>query len=108
MNGLAVQVQEALDRDPHTGDLYVFRGRRGDLIKILWHDELGMSLYAKTWALGVYHGLRRKHFKVYLDEFVFRFNRRHTRHASFASLLRIAVTITPRTYNQIVQLGSTG
>lgn len=38
----------------------------------------------------------------------FRFNRRHTRHASFASLLRIAVTIKPRTYEQIVQLGSTG
>ena len=29
MNGLALQVQEALERDPHAGDLYVFRGRRG-------------------------------------------------------------------------------
>jgi transposase len=29
MNGLALQVQEALKRDPHAGDLYVFRGRRG-------------------------------------------------------------------------------
>jgi hypothetical protein len=45
MNGLALQVQEALQRDPHAGDLYVFRGRRGDLVKILWHDGLGMSLY---------------------------------------------------------------
>jgi transposase len=34
MNGLALQVQEALGRDPHAGDLYVFRGARGDLIKI--------------------------------------------------------------------------
>ncbi|HTT81040.1 MAG TPA: IS66 family insertion sequence element accessory protein TnpB [Stellaceae bacterium] len=34
MNGLALQVQEALGRDPHTGDLYVFRGAKGDLIKI--------------------------------------------------------------------------
>jgi hypothetical protein len=33
MNGLALQVQEALGRDPHAGDLYVFRGARGDLIK---------------------------------------------------------------------------
>ena len=41
----------------------------------------------KTWALGVCHGLRRKHLNACLDEFVFRFNRRHTRHASFASLL---------------------
>ena len=38
MNGLALQVQEALGRDPHAGDLYVFRGVRGNLIKILWHD----------------------------------------------------------------------
>ena len=47
MNGLALQVQETLRRDPHAGDLYVFRGKRGNLIKILWHDGLGMSLYAK-------------------------------------------------------------
>ncbi len=47
MHGLALQVQQGLKRDPHGGDLYVFRGRRGDLIKILWHDGLGMSLYAK-------------------------------------------------------------
>ena len=31
MNGLALQVQQALVRDPHAGDLYVFRGARGDL-----------------------------------------------------------------------------
>ena len=47
MNGLALQVQQALGRDPHEGDLYVFRGARDDLIKILWHDGIGMSLYAK-------------------------------------------------------------
>jgi len=47
MAGLALQVQEVLGRDPHAGDLYVFRGRRGDLVKILWHDGIGMSLYAK-------------------------------------------------------------
>ena len=52
MNGLALQVQEALGRDPHAGDLYVFRGRRGDLVKILWHDGLGMSLYAKRLEHG--------------------------------------------------------
>ena len=32
----------------------------------------------KTWGLGVYHGLRRKHLKAYLDEFTFRFNRRRS------------------------------
>ena len=52
MNGLALQVQQALGRDPHGGDLHVFRGRRGDLLKILWHDGLGMSLYAKRLERG--------------------------------------------------------
>ena len=52
MNGLALQVQEALQRDPHAGDLFVFRGARGDLIKIIWHDGLGMSLYAKRLEKG--------------------------------------------------------
>lgn len=52
MNGLALQVQQALGCDPHAGDLYVFRGKRGDLLKVLWHDGLGMSLYAKRLERG--------------------------------------------------------
>ena len=52
MNSLSLQVQEALKRDPHGGDLFVFRGRRGDLIKVLWHDGLGASLYAKRLERG--------------------------------------------------------
>ncbi len=52
MNSLALQVQEKLGRDPHAGDLYVFRGKRGHLIKILWHDGIGMSLYAKRLERG--------------------------------------------------------
>src|SRR5439155_1022699 len=52
MNGLALQVQQALGRDPHAGDLYVFRGARGDLLKIVWHDGIGMSLYAKRLERG--------------------------------------------------------
>jgi transposase len=46
MNSLAIQIQQGLKRDPHAGDLYVFRGRRGHLIKILWRDGIGMSLQA--------------------------------------------------------------
>ena len=52
MNGLALQVQQGLGRDPHAGDLYVFRGARGDLLKIVWHDGIGMSLYAKRLERG--------------------------------------------------------
>ena len=52
MQSLALQVQEALKRDPHAGDLNVFRGKSGSLIKILWHDGIGMSLYAKRLERG--------------------------------------------------------
>lgn len=52
MQGLALQVQEGLKRDPFAGDLFVFRGRRGDLVKILWHDGIGLSLYAKRLDKG--------------------------------------------------------
>ncbi len=52
MNGLALQVQEVLRRDPHGGHLFVFRGRRGDLIKTLWHDDQGMCLFVKRLERG--------------------------------------------------------
>jgi transposase len=52
MTGLALQVQQALGRDPHGGDLFVFRGAKADLIKIVWHDGIGMSLYAKRLEKG--------------------------------------------------------
>jgi transposase len=52
MNSLALQVQEALKCDPHCGDLFVFRGKRGHLIKILWRDGLGVSLYTKRLERG--------------------------------------------------------
>ena len=57
----------------------------------------------KTWALGVYHGLRRPHLQSYLDEFVFRFNRRRSRHAAFSSLLSIALAAKPITYNMLIE-----
>jgi len=52
MQGLALLVQEGLKRDPHAGDVFVFRGRGGALIKALWHDGLGLSLYAKRLDRG--------------------------------------------------------
>ena len=52
MNGLALQVQEVLRRDPFGGHVFVFRGRKGDLLKILWHDEQGMCLFSKRLERG--------------------------------------------------------
>ena len=51
-DGLALLVQETLRRDPHGGHLFVFRGRRGSLIKVLWHDGQGMCLFAKRLERG--------------------------------------------------------
>lgn len=67
MRSLALQVQQSFGRDPFAGDLYIFRGRRGDLCKIIWHDGVGMSLYAKAllslskgaWSAGSTSGLPR-------------------------------------------------
>jgi ISXO2-like transposase domain/Transposase zinc-ribbon domain len=56
----------------------------------------------KVGALGVYHGLREKHPQSYLDEFVFRFNRRRARHAAFRSLLGIAVVLKHVTYKMLI------
>lgn len=52
MQGLALLVQQHLHRNPHAGDLYVFRGRAGGQVKIIWHDGIGMSLYAKRLERG--------------------------------------------------------
>jgi transposase len=46
-DGLALVVQEKLKRNPHSGHLFVFRGQRGGLIKVPWHDGQGMCLFAK-------------------------------------------------------------
>jgi hypothetical protein len=62
----------------------------------------------EVWALGVPHGLRREHLQSYLDEFVFRFNRRRNRDAAFSSLLGIAAAHQPVTYKMLVsQLAAT-
>ena len=51
-DGLALLVQETLRRDPYLGHLFVFRGRRGDLIKCLWHDGQGFCLFSKRLERG--------------------------------------------------------
>lgn len=57
----------------------------------------------KRWSLGTYHGLRRKHVDTYLNEFVFRYNRRFYRHVSFETLLGLAVDNEPTSYWGIIK-----
>jgi transposase len=50
--GLSAKVQTALEQDPFSGHVFVFRGRRGDLIKLLWWDGDGLCLFAKRLERG--------------------------------------------------------
>jgi len=52
----------------------------------------------KRWGLGTYHGLRRQHLDTYLNEFVFRYNRRFYRHVSFETILGLAIHRSPVSY----------
>src|ERR1700756_2924635 len=49
---LALQVQEVLHRDPLSGHLFCFRGRRGNLLKVIWHDGQGACLFTKRLERG--------------------------------------------------------
>jgi transposase len=51
-NGLAALVQTALADNPYSGHVFVFRGRRGDIIKVLWFDGQGLLLLAKRLEKG--------------------------------------------------------
>ncbi len=57
----------------------------------------------KRWSLGTYHGLRRKHADTYLNEFVFRYNRRYYRHVSFETLLGLVADQTPTSYWDLIK-----
>lgn len=50
--GLSAMVQTALEQDPFSGHVFVFRGRRGNLIKLLWWDGDGLCLLAKRLERG--------------------------------------------------------
>src|ERR1700691_5309429 len=49
---LSLQVQEVLRRDPLSGQLFCFRGRSGDLLKVIWHDGQGACLFTKRLERG--------------------------------------------------------
>lgn len=51
-NGLAAKVQNTLRTDPFSGHLFIFRGRRGDMIKVLWADRDGLCLFTKRLKRG--------------------------------------------------------
>ena len=56
----------------------------------------------KRWGLGTYHGFRREHIDTYLNEFVFRYNRRFYRHVSFETILGLSAEHSPISYWDII------
>ena len=52
MDGLAALVQQALRADPFAGDVFIFRPRRADRVKILVYDGIGLVLYSKCLETG--------------------------------------------------------
>ena len=50
--GLSAMVQTTLEENPFSGHVFIFRGRRGDLIKLLWFDGDGLCLLAKRLERG--------------------------------------------------------
>jgi len=51
-DGLSALVQHVLERDPFSGHVFVFRGKRGDRLKLLWWDGQGLCLYYKRLEQG--------------------------------------------------------
>lgn len=49
---VAEQIQHVLDKNPFSGHLFIFRGRRGDMIKILWADADGLCLFTRRLEEG--------------------------------------------------------
>jgi transposase-like protein len=62
----------------------------------------------KTWLTGTHHGVGAHHLQHYLDEYVFRFNRRRTPMAAFQSLLGLTSQHEPTTYNMMYDGESSG
>ena len=56
----------------------------------------------KRFGMGVYHGFRRAHFQAYIDEFVFRWNRRRHYRSSFDTLLGIGLKMAPMDYWMLI------
>jgi transposase len=67
-DGLAAIVQLQLAEDPFSGQLFVFRGRRGDRVKLLWWDGDGLCLFAKRLERGRFVWPRAAHGTVYLSQ----------------------------------------
>lgn len=66
--GLSAMTQDVLKKDPYNGHLFVFRGRQGDLIKMIWWDGNGACLFSKRLEYGRFVWPSTKHGAIRLRE----------------------------------------
>jgi len=85
---LAAQAEAVLKQDPFAGHLFVFRGRRGDLVKVIWWDGQGACMFLKRLEKGRFvwpsakEGTRMARLRPYLDHGILELdNNGRTRHA---------------------------
>jgi transposase len=64
--GLSAQVQTVLEKQPYSGHIFVFRGRRGDIVKLLWHNGDGLCLLAKRLERGRFIWPQASSYRCYL------------------------------------------
>lgn len=67
-NGLAAKVESTLADDPFGGNVFVFRGRRGNVIKLLWSSGDGLCLFAKRLERGYFIWPQAEDGKIYLTQ----------------------------------------
>lgn len=82
---------------------------RGDHVKTDRHLPMIHIVFGNldTWLLGTHHGVSPKHLQGYLNEFVFRFNRRFWPMVTFDSVLKIATRVKAATYRELYESART-
>ena len=60
----------------------------------------------KRWGLGVFHGFRKNYLNAYLNEYVFRWNRRHSYRSAFERLVGIGIAMAPATCADIMAMAA--
>jgi transposase-like protein len=87
------------DHRPRSQRALRVAGRDEDLVPRLHRAVSNL----KSWLRGTHRGVSSDHLQVYLDEFVFRFNRRGSPMAAFQTLLGLGALHSPTTYDEITR-----
>jgi len=66
-NGLSAIAEQILEEDPYSGHLFVFRGKRGDLLKVIWWDGRGACVFSKRIEKGYFIWPNVQHGKVHVS-----------------------------------------